>query len=422
MFRTYFHYSSFSPNTYTGEERRKQAPGNPVASSRHQQDFQFGIAQSFDEFEALENDWKQLFEHSHDNDQPFQSFNWHWHWCRNYLCPDNQDKNLRIITLWENNKLVMLWPMQIKTFLGRKHLHFIGDPVSQHNDILLDRRADKIKLLHAGWRFIKDNLSIDLAVLRKVKSDAIIYPLIQDLRAHRTGVEQGLHIDFRNYKNQGEYKLRFKTKERKNRKRKLRRLQQLGEVRTEFFTEGPKASALARQAIQMKREWLQKRNLLSRAFKDRTIEQFFADVTASTEKNVNVVLSVLYVDDQEAAMTISFGAKNYRAMHISVIDLRFEKDSPGVTLLENTICHAMDQGDDILDFLAPADPYKKIWCDEISYLEDFAIATNLSGQLYMTIILKWIREGGKTLINNLPSHWRQKVNQMIAHYLWKVNK
>ncbi len=422
MPRTYLHFSSFSPTPYSGKERRVEISQEETPAKKSLGGVRFAIARSFSEFEALESDWKKLFEHSHDNDQPFQSFNWNWHWCRNYLCPDDQDKNLRIVTLWENEELVMLWPMQVKTILGRKHLHFIGDPVSQYNDVLLDRRADRKRLLQVGWHFIQKNLGIDLAVLRKVKNDAILYPLLEELNAQRTNIEQGLYIDFRDYEDNADYQQRFKAKERKNRNRKLRRLQQQGEVRTVCLTESQETGQLARRAIQMKQEWLQKKNLLSRAFQDNRIENFFADVTSSTDRNINTVLSVLYVGDKEAAITISFGAKSYRAMHINVIDLQFEKDSPGVTLLENTIRHAMEKGDDILDFLAPADPYKKIWCNQTNHIEDFSIATNLAGRIYTTIVLKWVRQGGKNIVTSLPTNMRHHINKAISQFLWNIKK
>ena len=417
MFRTYFHFSAFAPGLTSDKNKAHTWPSN-MARRRNQDHYECRIASSWREFEALEQDWKQLTDNTAEHDQLFASFNWNWHWCKAYLTPDNKTQNLRIITLWDNNKLVMLWPMYIKHFLGRKHLHFMGDPVSQYGDILIHKHADRQSLLQTAWRFIQDNSDVDLVILRKIKTSAAIYSLLLDLKAQRTGLEHGHAIDLAHHNSYETYQNRFKTKELKNRRRKKRRLEQHGNITTEFYAEGEQARQIALLAIRMKRDWLTQKGLLSKAFHDKTMEQFFANIASAQDKPVGILVSCLKVGNKIAAITISFGQNHYRAMHISVLDLQFEKDSPGVELLEDTIRQSMQQKDTTLDFLAPSDPYKKIWCDNTSIVEDFAIPITLIGQLYRTVMLKWIRQGGKNVFKKLPPKIRFFVFQIASRTLW----
>ncbi len=431
MFRTYFHFASFAPTLLTnskGDLRKQFARKQTV---KNLAGYYYKVSRSIAEFEALRDDWNDLFDRSHNKDQPFQSFAWHWQWAETYLnAKENMgaDSELFIITLWkngvleQNDTLVMLWPMHCKTFLGRNHLHFMGEPVSQYGDVLLDENEDSVKLLHETWRHIQNSMNVDLLVLRKVKKEAAIYPLLKDLQAPCTETEQGLFINYQNYQDFDDYQKRVKPKERKNRKRKRRRLQGQGALSVSFLTSGVEASYFARQAIKLKKQWLEQKGLVSKAFQDEKTEQFFGEIAQSTDKNININLSVLHVGNKPAAITISFGAKGYRAMHINVIDLAYEKDSPGVSLLEDTIKNSMQQGDKVLDFLAPADPYKLIWCDDIHYVEDFTLSTNLLGQFYTTIALKWIRHGGKNLFKKLPASSRNSLVKTISGLLWNVKK
>ena len=131
---------------------------------------------------------------------------------------------------------------------------------------------------------------------------------------------------------------------------------------------------------------------------------------------------MLHVGNKPAAITISFGTHKYRAMHINVIDLAFEKNSPGVTLLEETIKNSIHNEDEILDFLAPSDDYKKIWCDQTQKVEDYTLSTNTAGELYTKLILKGIRHSGKTLLKTMPSPVRHNLSKVIAALIWKVKK
>ena len=87
-------------------------------------------------FYELKNSWSSLFKKI-KQDNPFLSWEWNYYWCKNY----GINTNIRIICIEDNEELVAVVPLQIKS----KTIMFLSDPVfSDYMDLLILNRSDSI--------------------------------------------------------------------------------------------------------------------------------------------------------------------------------------------------------------------------------------------------------------------------------------
>ena len=221
---------------------------------------------------ALEGDWNQLFERSGICAQVFQQFNWCHHWATHFLTAKRGRCKLAIVTGRAQGRLVMVWPMVMTRRAGLRELSWLGEPVSQYGDVLAEAGPQRGAQLRAGWRFILQTLKPDLARLNKTRLDSAIAPLLSELGARITQTMSAPYLELNSAPSWAAFEKRYPAKAVKNRRRQYRRLEERGAVRFTCCREGPEASALAREAIIMKRAWLEAKGLVSPAIAPKNTE------------------------------------------------------------------------------------------------------------------------------------------------------
>src|ERR1044071_5290229 len=78
------------------------------------------------QFDALECQWKSLFERAGRAPHLFQSYDWLWHWANNYL---SAGTSVCLVTGWHGPRLTMVWPL-VEVRAGFSKLCWMGQPVS----------------------------------------------------------------------------------------------------------------------------------------------------------------------------------------------------------------------------------------------------------------------------------------------------
>ena len=95
----------------------------------------FDVVTTGDGFEALRSDWDDLYARAGASTQSFQRFGWLKHWADTYL--GGADR-LLIVTVRQGGSLVAVLPLVVERVFGLKQLAFMGAPVSQYGDALVD--------------------------------------------------------------------------------------------------------------------------------------------------------------------------------------------------------------------------------------------------------------------------------------------
>ncbi len=372
---------------------------------------QFEIVRNRAGFDALEAEWTDLFARCGRAQQVFQTFAWNWHWTRTFLDPNRYDGDkcpIAVLIGRRGGRLVTLWPMTIERRGGLKEVAWMGEPVSQYGDVLLDDTiADPLQVLRAGWAHVVRTLKPDLARLRKVRQDAAIAPLLDELGSLHTIELEAPYIDLTRSTSFAAYEERFPSRARRNRRRQMRRLEEAGSVSFRHLDEGEAASNYAAAGIEMKRRWLVDRGQVSPALADARMACFMSSVAADSRHSTATRVGVLLCDDKPAAIQIGFTARHTRVLHVIAYDRAFEKMAAGVLHLEEAIRQGFEEGLCRIDLLAPKAEYKLDWADGTVAVIDHAIGLSIRGRLYARVYLGLVRERLKAGVERLPRKLRQ---------------
>jgi CelD/BcsL family acetyltransferase involved in cellulose biosynthesis len=366
-------------------------------------------------FDALEPEWTALFERAGRGTQVFQTFNWNWHWCNHYLGErGGSAPALAVVTARRAGRLVMVWPLVKERIAGLSQLSWMGEPVSQYGDVLMEEQPDAAALLREAWSFIAAELAPDLVRLRKVRDDASVAPLFSERDALPTLRLEAPYLDLASAADFAAYEQRYSPRSRRNRGRLRRRFAERGAMAIECHQQGPRARDLATHAIALKRDWLKDRGIVSPALFDPRMEGFFADVAEGADHPAGCQVRALTSDGEAAAIEITVLCKQRTVMHVIVFNLAYEKAGAGVLLLEESIARSFDNGGRVFDLLAPADGYKLDWADAATGVTDWALPLSLKGWLYARVYLGFAREGIKRALSALPASVRRRLAARVG--------
>lgn len=376
-------------------------------------DTEFSLVTTRREFDRLEAEWSALFDRAGQSTQIFQTFNWCWHWANHYLDADGDGgakSELSIIVARRGGRVVMIWPLVRQRTHGLTQILWMGDPVSQYGDVIIDDIADADDILHAGWNFLLAHSKGAVLRLRRVRSDAAIAPLLRDIGATVTDRQIAPFTDLTSAANFAEYELRYSPRSRRNRRRLARRLAEQGSVSFVRYKGGVAARELAIKGLDLKAEWLKERGLVSAAIADERMTRMFADVAEGKTKSGDCIVSALLVNDEPAAVEINFLCKGRLALHVIVYSLQFEKSGVGVLLLEQGLKNCYDDGIDVYDMLAPGDGYKLDWCDQQTEVLDWVKPLSFAGAAYTHVYLGFVRRRLKSALKNMPQPLRKAIS------------
>jgi CelD/BcsL family acetyltransferase involved in cellulose biosynthesis len=368
-------------------------------------------------FDRLEGDWNALFARAGRPTHVFQTFNWCWHWCNHFLAKcerPGKGPQLAVVVVREAGRPVLIWPLVAERQAGLWVLSWLGEPVSQYGDILLDPLADRGAACAAAWATIRRELAPDLLRLRKVRADADVAPFLAGLGGLVTDRQEAPSLALASAPDFASYELRYGSKARKNRRRLRRRLDQHGSVAFEFLPPGSGAREAALQGLAIKRAWLADRGLPSPALADRRIDGFFADCAEGAVRPTGCRVSRLLADGGVAAVEIAFSCQRRLAVHLIAYGLAFERCGAGVLHMEESIRRGFAEGYASYDLLAPRSDYKMDWADESTEVLDHAIALSRRGGAFARAYLGFVRQRLKTAIEALPARWRRSASALAG--------
>lgn len=365
-------------------DRTKPAVGS--ATRARAAALNYSIITTREAFNALAEDWDDLFARAGRGSQLFQTFNWCWHWCNHYLNETSKEQSLAIVAGWSGDRLVLVWPLVRVRAAGLVKLEALGAPVSQYSDALIEASPEAARQLREAWDAVVAAVKPDLAWLLRVREDAAIAPLMRELGALPAQRLEAPYIDLSETRDFDGYMARRSAQARKKRRAAERRLAGL-DAKYLDPADGAAASTLAATAIDMKRRQLCERGLVSPAFGDHKMAAFFADAMGGGEHPAGASVIALQVDGECAAANILVGCNDRVAGHVFAYHGRFAKESVGSSLLHHSIKTAIASGYQTFDLLAPADDYKLRCADGTAGVVSWAVPLSTKGKVFARIYL-----------------------------------
>jgi CelD/BcsL family acetyltransferase involved in cellulose biosynthesis len=267
----------------------------------------------------------------------FQGFGWLWHWCNHFLTPGDRKQSLAVVAGRRNGILVVACPFLVTSAGRLKILTFMGDPVRQYGDVLVETGPFAAQDVRAAFEFAIKTTGVQLVHLRKVRADAAIAPVLRDRGAEVTDVQQAPCVTFVGTRDFAAFEQRYPKTARKNRRRQMRRLQEAGPTSFERLPPGDAASDAVDHALGLKRDWLRQRGLISPAVGDERTQSFFRDCAAGRGPQSGVEIGLVRSGNDVAAIELAIECKDRVAIHLIAYDPRFEKTGAGALLMEDSI-------------------------------------------------------------------------------------
>jgi CelD/BcsL family acetyltransferase involved in cellulose biosynthesis len=374
---------------------------------------EWSLVTTFEDFEALEDDWNTLHRETARKAHVFQSFNWCWHWCRHYLGDGTTGPSLAIVTGRIDARLVLVMPLVTRRKSGLVELTWLSEPVSQYGDVLAAPVAASLEALEAAWRLAVTRTGADVANLRRVRDDAVAAPLLTHLGADVTAAEDAPFLELTEDQSFKGWETRRRPRAIKNRRRQQRRLAEQGEIKFLALSGGEEAATLAAHAVRLKRESLADKGAISLALGDARFERFFADAAHGCGRPAGVTVMALTSLDEPAALKILLETDDAAFLHVAVFEPRFEKCGVGALLLEHVVERTILAGRRELDLLPPRHDYKLDFADGIVVVRDYAVALSTKGRIYTRGFLK-LRRQIKRTIEALPKPLRQLIGRLAS--------
>jgi CelD/BcsL family acetyltransferase involved in cellulose biosynthesis len=212
----------------------------------------------------------------------------------------------------------LLWPLVIVRHGRLSVVRWMGEPVSQYGDVLIEAAPDQAAVLMQSWRFLARELGAAAINLRKVRADANVAPLLASVGLKELNGAVAPYLDLASAPDFAAYERRYSQKARKNRRRLMRRLEQQGAVVVSRHAGGSAARDAARAAIALKRAWTQATARLAPALADPRFGAFFADVVDGGSWPAGCAVTMLRCQDAVASVAIDVTCGRHRAAHIIV--------------------------------------------------------------------------------------------------------
>jgi len=372
-------------------------------------DFRISIVKTRAQFEALQQPWQSLFERSGRPQQFCQSFNWLWHWAN---CYPDAPMTFAVITGWQDERLVMVWPLvKVRTF-GLTRLTWMGREVSPYGDALVEDGPNRDEWLLRGWKAVR-SLGVDLVELGNVAADAAVSNLIGCLKFRLIATDAAPRIALANTK-PGAPNSELSSKDLANIRRRKRRLAELGTIQLEDSNGGGLARAIAHDALALKHRWLIEEGVLSRSLTDSRFAQFIFETVDSSSHPVGGRASAITLNGQRIAAEISYQCRDYVFGHIIASSGDFKKYGLGTLIAAHALQIASDRDCKIFDLCPHVQKYKLEMASFVVAVHEWVFPLSWRGHLYVALS-PWLVIGAcKKAIYRLPLNIRRVLAKVYS--------
>ena len=338
----------------------------------------FVVVSDVSGFDALAEAWNGLAERRGESRMGFQSFAWMRSASLHYA---DQGGAPHLLLGYVKGRLALIWPLRASRFPGLTILEDLGEPLCQYHDAIIDAEAPADLLVAGALRHL-ESLNFDALILRRVREDSALTPALLVAGARITRTQRAPYIDFAAGETSDDFEQALSGKARGNRRRRLRRLQEIGEISHESDVLPERAEQLIGVALDFKRAWALAEGRYAPAVFDIRFERCLRDAARRKDPDAALRVFALLCGGRPIGVEISFGYKGRLFAHVLAHDPRLAKFGVGVALADATIRDAYAHGYRLFDLLAPADPYKTDWARRDVAVHDLLLARTRRGALF----------------------------------------
>lgn len=320
-----------------------------------------------DDFRQLREEWNELLENS-SSDCLFLSWEWMFTWWK-YL---SEDKQLHVITVRNDRKLIaiaplVLRPRRLMRLLPFRVLEFVGTGSvgSDYLNVLIRQGYEQDALRIMAGCLTEHGLVLEFSQVERTSSNMI--GLVLQLRQlgwdpDRTTINFCPYIQL-GQKSWDTYLAGLGRSHRYNFRRRLRNLERSFDVRFKRAeTEEERHAALQVLTSLHLERWSTRGG--SDAFHKPELLDFHEEMTSIALQKNWLRLYVLYLDNRPAAAIYGFIYNNIFYFYQSGFDPAYGRYSTGMVIMGLAIKSALEEGADEYDLLHGHEDYKYLWANK----------------------------------------------------------
>lgn len=343
---------------------------------------------------AIEAQWRALEKNAGTSITVFQSYDWIKAWCETY-CAGDDCIDIHLITGYEHNQLVFVWPLALTHRHGIKVLSWLTEPYGQYGDVICANDQNARQWIGNALRFIERLKGIDLLRLRHVRADSALASVAEAELSNAHYNERAPYLDLTAFSSEAAYDERYSSTQRKRRKKIRKALEDMGEVSFQQLPLGALSDKAMTEAFSEKNKWLAERGRINRVMGQASHIDFLKHLSRSTPQGMDVVVTELKVGDTPVSWEIGFRFAGvhfaYITSHVnSLTDL-----SPGRLHMDLSQRACLAAGLKRFDLMVPYDAHKESWSSACMPTEDYFLALNwkgkIAGHAYLKTIRPWLR-------------------------------
>jgi len=359
----------------------------------------------------LETEWRALCRRAPEHGF-FQTFAWVWPWWKHLGEPSGYE--LRIITVRVDERLVLIWPLVTRRQGLLRVGLWLGTGTGQYGDLVIEEGLDRTSWLEAAWRAVKTGCNIDVLHLEGIREDAVVRRFLIGKQGRIQRATAAPCVDICGCRDWEAFHTGFKRAFRRNLSRTRRRLNEKGQLTHRVIEDPSEIEPLVRKTIELKLNWLRKRNTYGRLLEKPEAERWLIHAALAAQGHSALKLTALSLDDTIIATQIGFLYRRHYYCYLASFDTRYGAFQPGKLETTDTLKWAFENGVETFDLMPPADDYKLYWARHEANIETFVGYPTVWGRIGKVWYGSGLRDRAAWIYGRLPRRCRRFATRLFV--------
>lgn len=325
--------------------------------------------------EELKEDWQEFEKKSFHH--IFQTFRWQKLWLEKQIEYKNDVQNYTIL-VYENKKLIMILPFNIRSKFSIKTLSWSGFPFSDYNIPLMikgkELSKDEFIII---WKLILDSIQNCDCIVLNNQPEKILY----QNNPFYNFLDNKINNQYYGIKFNQEFEL--KKKEIENIRYQINRLKKIGKLNFKIAKDKDEKKKILDFIVQHKSKQYINTNAWN-LYKQKKNKDFFLSSNLIMEEKSYI--TYLQINNEIIAAHSGYVYKNICYYLFPVYNINYHKYSPGKILLKKIIDDSKLNSLDYFDLTIGDEDYKKSYSNNKFYSATALQAVNIKGNLYILLL------------------------------------
>jgi CelD/BcsL family acetyltransferase involved in cellulose biosynthesis len=362
----------------------------------------FDIVDTPEAFAALRGEWERLCARVPGH-YLGQTFDWAWACWRTVAAP--RGRRLACVVGRSGARLVLVWPLAIdRDGWGGSIARPLDSETSEYSAVLVEDGPDAERRVRAALALLRGRRVCDRLELPNVHADTALERVLASqhsrTQAMRTGSMDAAWVSWKGIGSWEQYLDGLDSHERRELRRKTRRLQECGELSLEVVTDPAGGMAALDWSLAQKLPWLEKTGRRNAWIGEPEHRAFLAATLAAFAPSGRRIVFVLKLKEEIIATLLVSVDRVRTEWFFCAAHPGYARFSPAQVLRERALHWAFDHGLDC-DLRIGEQRFKGFWCNRIAHTCTWLVANSARGRAALLAL-----QLRKALLARLPPRVR----------------